>query len=419
MANANADRGESVASADLAGLAALDRYLSIPLVFGLLSTAAFLIAWNRGIALMHAVFALCIGIAVVSIAGAWWMLRPARVRFALPREASVGEAVTVTTSVDTHRPPRRRWLVELTAPFPFAPRTNVFLSSCGEGRVATMRFTAERRGVFALGDAVARSAYPVGLFALRRRWAAEAVEITVFPRVLPVARFSVGAGSARLSGELERPSPSLGQEFFREVRDYRSGDNPRHIHWRSSAHHGRLIVRQFDAIATSETWIVLDLDPAVHAGAGARHTFEYAVELAATIASYLVRSGVRCGMAGGLRPDGTFALWRPPEAGSAHLQALMYALAGVRMEPSADYATVLSALAAEGRRGQQWVLFNHEARAIRVPPELRGDGGVRFQFDTPSFEDPARLASEAPRPPGRLRDGFLIAADTDLAAVFR
>ncbi|HEX3098013.1 MAG TPA: DUF58 domain-containing protein [Usitatibacter sp.] len=419
MASAREDRGQSVASADLAGLAALDRYLSVPLVFGLLSAAAFLIAWNRGIALMHAVLALCAGIAAVSIAGAWWMLRPARVRFALPREASVGDLVTVSTSVEATRGPRRRWLVELVAPLPFAPSGNVFLSSCGDGEVATARFAAERRGVFALAGALARSAYPVGLFALRRRWAVEPVEITIFPRVLPVERFSVGAGSARLAGELERPSPSLGQEFFREVRDYRSGDNPRHIHWRSSAHHGRLIVRQFDAIATSETWNVLDLDPSVHAGAGASHTLEYALELAASLASYRVRSGVRCGMAGGLRPDGTFALWRPPEAGSTHFQALMYALAGVRVERCADYADALSALAGHARRGQQWVLFNHGTRGMRIPPELRGEDVVRFDFDTPSFEDPDRLSSAVRQPPRRLPGGFVIAADTDLAAVFR
>src|SRR6185437_3884778 len=145
--------------------------------------------------------------------------------------------------------------------------------------------------------------------ALGRRWPVEPVQVVVFPRVHPVARFDVGASSARLSGEVERPTPSLGQELFREVRDYRSGDNPRHIHWRSSAHHGRLIVKQFDAIATSETWIVLDLDSQVHAGTGERHSLEYAVELAATIASFLVRCGVRCGIAGGLREDGSFAVW--------------------------------------------------------------------------------------------------------------
>src|SRR5512142_3187192 len=99
MALPKADGERSVSSAELAGLAALDRHLSIPLVFGLLAAAAFAIAWNRGIALMHAVFALFVSIAIVSVVGAWRMLRPARVRFELPGRVSVGDLVPLATRV--------------------------------------------------------------------------------------------------------------------------------------------------------------------------------------------------------------------------------------------------------------------------------------------------------------------------------
>jgi uncharacterized protein (DUF58 family) len=413
-----AQDSDSVASSELAGLAALDRYLSVPLVFALLAAASFLIAWNRGIALMHAVFALFVAVALVSLVGPMLMLRPARVRFALPREGRVGDVVPVEILARAQRWPARRYLVRLLAPFPFAPSRDLFLSVVGDGRACFSRVELRRRGVFEIRRLTAASGYPIGLFTFRREWEVEPIHVTVLPRVHPVARFPVAGNSARLQGELERPSASVGQDLFREVRDYRSGDNPRHIHWRSTAHRGHLVVKQFETIATSETWIVLDLDRASHAGEGEYNSFERAVEIAASIATFLVRSGMRCGVAGGLLEDGTFALWRPPAAGTAHLDSLMYALAAVQADGSADYADVLSAMAVHVRRGQQWILFNHGPRNIAVPDALRGDSAFWFQFQSATFEDPEPPDGEAP-PPGHVRDGMVIAANTDIAAIFR
>ena len=413
-----AETADSIASSEFAGLASLDRYLSVPLIFGLLAAGSYLIAWNRGIAFMHAVFALFVAVAILSAVGPALMLRRSRVRFTLFREARVGDVVPVEAVVHPEGWPSRRYLVELLAPFPFAPSRDLFLSTSGEGRTYSSRVELRRRGVFEIRRVTARSGYPIGLLTLRREWTVEPIHVTVLPRVYPVTRFPFASSSARLQGEFERPSASLGQDLFREVRDYRSGDNPRHIHWRSTAHRGHLVVKQFETIATSETWIVLDLDRASHAGEGEHHSFERAVEIAATIATYLVRSGMRCGVAGGLKKDGTFALWRPPAAGTAHLDSLMYALAAVEADGSADYANVLSAMAPNFRRGQQWILFNHGPRGIALPDALRGDSALWFRFDKATFDDPERLQG-APQLTVRLKDGFSIAADTDIGAIFR
>ena len=418
MARREADSAGSVASAELKGLASIDRYLSVPLIFGLLATASFLIAWNRGIALMYALFAVLVGATLLSILGPRWMLRPATVRFSLPRQASVGDAATIGVSVLSQVRPRRRHLVQLAAPFPFAPEKHVFLSTCGPNITRSSHVTFKRRGVFEIRETRARSAYPIGLVALNRVWNVEPAHITVFPRVHPVVSFPLPASSARLSGEVERPAPSVGQELFREVRDYRSGDNPRHIHWRSSARQGRLIVKQFEAIATSETWIVLDLKPESHAGKGEHHSFERAVELAATIAAYLIRSGLRCGVVGGLRDDGSFALWMPPNAGGAHREALMYALAKVEANCPGDYSAVLAAMAMHHRRGQQWILFDHARGKAATPYFLRGEAPFWFRFETESFVHPG-FSEPQPQAPRRLSDGYAIAFDTDLGALFR
>jgi len=400
----------------LGGLARLDRYLSLPLVFSLLGAATFAVAWNRGIALVYALFAVLVGAVLVSVAGARWMLRDASVRFALPGEASVGDWIYATASVIPRARPYSRHLLQMRSPYPFAPAQHLFLTVCGRDTQRSHRVLCERRGVFRMSDVVVACAYPFGLVNMKRSWAVEPAAITVYPRTYPVSRFDLPTASHRTSGELERPAPSVGQELFRETRDYRSGDNPRHIHWRSSARHGRLIVKQFDAIATSETWIVLDLDPGNHAGQGEDHSFERAVEIAASIAAHLIRSGLRCGIAGGLREDGP-VLMLPPAAGGAHLQAVMAALAGVQANCPADYPSVLAALAPHYRRGQQWILFQHGHARPAAPAFLRRPA-LWFRFDTGSFSD-ADLSLRRLCAPGKLADGFAISRDTDLAALFR
>jgi len=406
------------AGAAVPALAVLDRYLSMPLVFGALGVATFAIAWNRGIALIYVLFAILVGVALVSVLGPRWMLRAATLRFTLAPEVSVGDTTTVGIAVEPRGRPAKRYFLKLDSPFPFAPKQAVFLSVSGRGQARAQRLRCSRRGVFELREASVSSAYPIGIFTLTRTWKAQPAHITVFPRVYPVTRFPLPPSSARYSGELERPTPSVGQELIREVREYRSGDNPRHIHWRSSARHDRLMVKQFDAIATSETWIVLDLDPRGHGEENL--SFERAVEIAATLASHLIGQGRRCGLTGGLAEDGSPRLFLAPDAGPSHLQAVLYALAKVQPEGSADYAAVLSALASHHRRGQQWILFDHGSR--RTPPPsflLRGDPApLWFRFDTASFagEDPD---ARAPEPPARLADGFVIARNTDLSLLFR
>jgi uncharacterized protein (DUF58 family) len=403
--------------AGAASPAALERYLSMPVVFGALGAATFLIAWNRGIALIYALFAIFVGVALLSALGPRWMLRPARLRLKLPPEASVGEEITVVVAVESEARPATRYLVKLDSPFPFAPAQGVFLSVCGRGHAREQRVRCAKRGTFELKEVSVSSSYPIGIFTLKRTWKTQPAHVTIFPRVYPVTRFPLPPSSARTSGELERPSPSVGQELIREVREYRSGDNPRHIHWRSSARHDRLMVKQFDAIATSETWIVLDLDLSNHDEL--YDSLERAIEIAATLASHLIGQGQRCGLAGGLAQDGSPRLLLAPDAGPTHLRAILYALAKVQPEVSADYSTVLAAMAALHRRGQQWILFDHDSTRVPPPSFLRGvPAPLWFRFDRASFteEEPETLA---PAPPARFADGFAIARNTDLSLLFR
>ena len=53
---------------------------------------------------------------------------------------------------------------------------------------------------------------------------------------------------------------------FHALREYQPGDDRRYVHWRSSAKHGRLLVRQFLDTRRSHLAVVVDTDPGYAGG---------------------------------------------------------------------------------------------------------------------------------------------------------
>src|SRR4029453_5662742 len=89
-----------------------------------------------------------------------------------------------------------------------------------------------------------------------------------------------GGGGSRRSGD---------QHFF-ALRDYVLGDEPRTVHWRSSAKAGKLVVKQQVSGAPNHTVIVLDTDASAYSSdeqfgsSWIAERFEAAVEVAASFA---------------------------------------------------------------------------------------------------------------------------------------
>ncbi len=83
----------------------------------------------------------------------------------------------------------------------------------------------------------------------------------------------------------QRQSNSSGTDGeFYGIREFRTGDSPRFIHWRTSAKRNHLVVKQMERLEEPTLHIVLDLDRDGDEG-------EWATELAATILTDFVSSG--------------------------------------------------------------------------------------------------------------------------------
>lgn len=138
-----------------------------------------------------------------------------------------------------------------------------------------------RRGALPLGPITVDRLDPLGL--LRRPQAYGSAEtLWVHPRVHPTKPLPVGV-VLDYEGRLADSAPR-GTVTFSSLRDYVPGDDPRQIHWRSTARTGKLIVREH--VDTSEPTVTVVLDTRLDGP-----VLESAVEVAASVAVGSERHG--------------------------------------------------------------------------------------------------------------------------------
>ena len=140
-----------------------------------------------------------------------------------------------------------------------------------------------RRGVYELGPAEVRLVDPFGLLAFARRFE-QRTEVIVYPKVHELRGFPLRDGNVEAG---TRGSRGRRGEEFATLREYRRGDDRRHIHWKSLARTGELFVKEFSVQAPRRHTVALDLRRE-----GLRtqeQEVEDAVSAAASVLTYLVR----------------------------------------------------------------------------------------------------------------------------------
>lgn len=135
-----------------------------------------------------------------------------------------------------------------------------------------------RRGEIPVGPLRLVRADPLGL-ARRISDYGEVETLLVRPQTVPLPLLPSGRAH-HLEGPTTDRAPA-GTVTFHALREYVIGDDLRHIHWRSSARTGTLMVRQLVDASLPQTTVVIDTDPAAYSHDGA---FELAVDAAASVA---------------------------------------------------------------------------------------------------------------------------------------
>lgn len=201
----------------------------------------------------------------------------------------------------------------------------------------TYTTTCARRGWFDFPPVPLGTRAPFGLVVARRALPVPS-SLLVFPAYRELTHLSLFDRQPAPQNTFERLG--LGGEFV-GVREYRPGDSRRHVHWRSTARVGQLIVKEFAEETQPGLTLALDLRAASALGSEDNNSLELAIQLAASLARYAERRGLPVALAANSRqwpaPSGPLTWW-----------ALMNYLA--RVQPSGDdsFAACLRSLRATG-----------------------------------------------------------------------
>jgi uncharacterized protein (DUF58 family) len=140
-----------------------------------------------------------------------------------------------------------------------------------------------RRGLYEFGPDLRRTIDPFGLLRFVRRFETY-TKVMVYPKTFELKGFPLRGRS--IATGARRSFVRRGDEFS-DLREYRHGDDLRHIYWKGVARTGELIVKEFSHNAPQRHAVVLDL----HAGIRALEV-EDAVSAAGSVLRHLYRAGL-------------------------------------------------------------------------------------------------------------------------------
>lgn len=204
---------------------------------------------------------------VFSFLWAWLNLRWTRVtRQTRSRRSQVGKYAEERFIVENLGPLPKLWLeVRDHSELPGHQVSRVVNSlSARHQRSWAVKTTCYRRGRFMLGPVTLYSGDPFGLFTLKRDIHL-ANHIVVYPPAFDLPGFSPRLGQVSGGDALRRRTHYITTNVA-GVRDYVPGDSFNRIHWPSTAHTGRLIVKEFELDPMADIWLFLDLEKRVHLG---------------------------------------------------------------------------------------------------------------------------------------------------------
>jgi uncharacterized protein (DUF58 family) len=280
-----------------------------------------LAATNTGNNLLYLLFAMLLGFITISGFLSEQTHRALEVRRILPGVVHAGTPAYFSLAVANRkrRAPSFSLHLEEADPTTGDLRRH-YLLRLGPGERAAWSYplTFPRRGRHPLPGFRAWTRFPFGLFtkATRRR---DRTEVLVLPAVRPVPRSAAGAPWG--SGDRPRPRPGRGSELH-GLRDFRSGDDPRLIHWKSTARAGRLILRELEEEEARRVRLLVE-DPPPGAP---EEAVERDITWVASLAAHWADRGVEVQL---VLPDGETPWGSHPR----HLRRILEALALFESRP--------------------------------------------------------------------------------------
>lgn len=228
---------------------------------------------------------------------------------------------------------------------------------------------AQQRGIFHWDEIELRTANPLGLFWCRRSQSLPARAV-IYPQILPLTTCpiidSIGEDEST-KFQSDRLYQNASEGVTKAIRNYRTGDPMRLIHWRSSARLGEFKVRELE-VTTGGEEIIICLD---HLFDWEPTSFEQAASAAVSLYFY------------GRRSQLNIKIWTAQTGIMNSRPIILEALAGIQPQAIANAAhpapkSTLLWLTQNPNTmqtlpsGSRWIFFTHGEDSQEQPSSRRG-----------------------------------------------
>ena len=219
----------------------------------------------------------------------------------------------------------------------------------------TYRVHPPSRGDARFGDVNLRLMGPLGLCSRQVRLPA-GQDVKVYPDLRALSReaLTLARASEAVSARTLLRKSVEGREF-ESLREYRPGDDYRHIDWKSSARHGHTLVRTWQPERNQPVLLLLDCGRHMAGRVQGRRKLDHAVDAALRLARVSLDAGDVVGVLAFASDVRTFL---PPRKGAEHLRLITESLyrAEAGLEES-DYGRAFDFAFARQTRRALVVLF--------------------------------------------------------------
>ncbi|MBN2343109.1 MAG: DUF58 domain-containing protein [Deltaproteobacteria bacterium] len=289
---------------------------------------------------------------------------------------------------------------------------SVHLSPGQQGKVVYW-YTPKRRGRYTFGHIRLQTRSRLGFWFVQRS-VADFAEVQVYPDIEAISQFELLAQTNSLSelGYLNTRVKGDGHEFER-MRDYRSGDEPRKVDWKTTARLNRLIVREMGQDRNQNVLFMIDMGRLMQQTTDGLSHFDYALNTAIILGHIAQKKGDNIGAV--LFSD-KVKKYVPLRKGRGAVDALIMAAYDMEPEPVAtNYSHAFKHVMANVNKRSLLLLMTHmgkgeEQRLIRTYASYLGRQHLPLCL---FFKEPA-LERAVRNVPHSTKEAFEVAAAADL-----
>ncbi|WP_171011317.1 DUF58 domain-containing protein [Haloimpatiens lingqiaonensis] len=161
-----------------------------------------------------------------------------------------------------------------------------------KSEIINLNLTFSSRGVFDLGKFNVISYDLFNIFSLKKEYYVEDKKIKVYPKIYPIdGKWFFGDGTCD-SRNINR-NFNEDTSLIKDIRKYVSGDSLKRVHWKLSAKHRQLYVKNFESTSGKLGNIFLNMSTGSYSADNGKEMEDKCIEIAASLINYMIDNGIK------------------------------------------------------------------------------------------------------------------------------